>query len=53
MRNYALKVMRELEFDKEAIDALYADLEAIYNDENAKKEFEECIRAYEENINLD
>ena len=53
MREYVLKVMQELEFDKEAIDSLYADFVKIYSDENAKKEFDECISAYEENINLD
>ena len=53
MKNYVLNVMNELGFDKEAIDALYADFETIYANENAKKEFEECISSYEENINLD
>ena len=52
MKNYALNVMNELGFDKEAIDALYNDLCTIYASEDAKRSFEECISAYEADINL-
>ena len=53
MREYVLEIMNELEFDKEAIDALYSDYIKIDSNESSKKEFDECIREYESNINLD
>ena len=52
MKEYVLNFMKDFDYGKEATDALYADFIKIYSDENAKKEFEECIKAYEENINL-
>lgn len=53
MKNYILDLMNELDFDKEAQDALYKDLVTIYNDDSARKAFEECISDYEKDINLD
>ena len=53
MKEYVLNFMKELEFDKEAIEALYADYLKIDADENAKKAFDECVKAHEENIHTD
>lgn len=52
MRNYVLSLMNELEFDKEAIEALYADFVKIDSNEEAKKAFDECIADYEKDISL-
>lgn len=53
MKEYVLNFMKELEFDKEAIEALYADYLKIDANENAKKAFDECVKAHEENIHTD
>lgn len=45
--------MGEIGFDKEAIEALCADLDRLYADSEARSLMTECVSLYEENIDRD
>ena len=51
MRNYITYLMEELDFDAEARVALLADFDKIEANDEAKKEFYDCIAMYEADIN--
>lgn len=53
MTNYVLKIMRELDLEKEACESLYADFLKIQKNAFAKAEFEDCIRQYSQNFKCD
>ena len=52
MRNYITYLMEELDFDAEARVALLADFDKIEANDEAKKEFYDCIASYEADINV-
>ncbi len=52
MRSYIIYLMDELDFDKEAQESLLADFDKIEANEEAKKEFYDCIASYEADINV-
>ena len=53
MRSYIIYLMDELDFDKEAQDSLLSDLDKIEQSAEAKKEFYDCVKMYESDINAD
>lgn len=53
MIDYTLSFMREIGFDDDAVESLYADIKKIYGNEESKKLFNECVKTYEEDMNTD
>lgn len=53
MKDYIVYLMNELDFDKEAQDSLLSDLDKIEQSAEAKKEFYDCVKMYENDINAD
>lgn len=53
MKKYAVSFMKEIGFDREAIESLSADLDKILGSPEASTLFSECISLYEENIDRD